>query len=173
MAYGDMYPKRMPLGYQNNNPYNDKVAQQIKSVLMKFATQREITPYNIRDARMSMQSVLWRQFSVRDFIRLLTNPFYCGVLTHNGNFYKGTHKQMISVEQFVNILRNVFDYYLREYIYTGRKTIQYMYCFSMFDTNTCRTVLGETGKRLTDKQINELRDALEEIIHRILDEGAK
>jgi site-specific DNA recombinase len=49
-----------------------------------------------------------RPIGVSSLQHLLTNPFYAGLIRHQGKLYRGTHQPLVSRTLFVRVHRSLF-----------------------------------------------------------------
>ena len=129
-----VYPSRPPLGYRNNKSERSIEIDPEKAPMAKAMFER----YGSGQLSLSaLRAELRKRFGVdlaKSYLdRLLKNPFYTGQFYWENKLYKGTHKPIISRQQF-DLVQDVFAgrnkprYGTYDFPYRGLLTCAYDNC---------------------------------------------
>jgi len=109
------FPTKAPLGYFNEPRFrtiepNIKTFNKVKSILELFAKGNH-TLTKIQDKMFSLGLVgkTGEPLHLSTIGNILTNPFYYGVFSYQGELHQGTHKPMISKKLFDKIKQAFHD----------------------------------------------------------------
>ena len=110
------WPNRPPLGYRNDpatrtikkDPERFKRVRDIFDLFLNGSSTREIwrlarEEWDLRTPRS--RSTGGRLIALSYMHKILTNPFYAGILIWNGKTYDGAHDPVVSLEEFERVQR--------------------------------------------------------------------
>ncbi|OHB14689.1 MAG: hypothetical protein A2431_00575 [Candidatus Zambryskibacteria bacterium RIFOXYC1_FULL_39_10] len=105
LARGE-WPNHAPFGYLNNKVDKSIVIDSVRAKYVKRAYELYLTSsHGFRDvARIlydeGLRTSSGKKVLISHIQRMLSNPFYCGIMLRDGKYYNGNHKPIISKSDF-------------------------------------------------------------------------
>jgi DNA invertase Pin-like site-specific DNA recombinase/ElaB/YqjD/DUF883 family membrane-anchored ribosome-binding protein len=101
-----LWPQMAPLGYLNNKETKQIYVDKEKVPLIKKAFELYATgKYTLKEIRkiinnLGLRGIKGKLLSVSNYQYLLQNPFYCGIMRYNGEYFEGKHEPIIAKKLF-------------------------------------------------------------------------
>jgi DNA invertase Pin-like site-specific DNA recombinase len=104
-------PGRPPLGYLNDREAKTIIPDPDRFPLLRKAFEHVLSGYSpaevlrLLNDKWGFRTRIFRRgggnaLYPSHFYRILSNPFYCGLLVHNGDTYIGSHEPLLSQDEF-------------------------------------------------------------------------
>ena len=129
-----IYPSRPPLGYRNNKLEHTIEVDPAKAPIAKrMFDQYASGHYSLTRLRIEIKTEFGINLAKGYLDRLLKNPFYAGQFRWEGKLYQGTHKALVSRDQFERVQavfrgHNKPRYGTHDFPYRGLLTCAYDNC---------------------------------------------
>ena len=153
-----------PLGYLNDTKTKQIYIEKEKAALIKKAFELYATgKYTLKEIRKIINNLGLRGrkrklLSVSNYQYLLQNPFYCGIMRYNGEYFEGRHEPIISkklFDQCQEVMKQKSKPKTRElkpYIYRGLFRCGECGCFITTETQKGHNYLRCTKRKIPCSQ---------------------
>jgi len=119
-----------PVGYDFKNGElitDDFEAMQVRECFKLFLQGRS-TSYIIKDFASKKWTHKWGKWSHERVSKVLRNPIYIGIISHNGEKYKGLHEQLVSEKDFYAVQEIINKNYIPRKATTEALLLGKIYC---------------------------------------------
>ena len=159
-----LWPQMAPLGYLNNKETKQIYVDKEKAPLIKKAFELYVTgKYTLKEIRkiinnLGLRGRKGKLLSVSNYQYLLQNPFYCGMMRYNGEFFEGRHEPIITKKLFDEVQEVMKQKSkpktreLKPYIYRGLFRCGECGCFITTETQKGHNYLRCTKRKIPCSQ---------------------
>jgi len=159
-----LWPQMAPLGYLNDIKTKQIYIDKEKAPLIKKAFELYATgKYTLKEIRkiinnLGLRGRKGKLLSVSNYQYLLQNPFYCGIMRYNGEFFEGKYEPIIAKKLFDQVQEVMKQKSkpktkeLKPYIYRGLFRCGECGCFITTETQKEHNYLRCTKRKIPCSQ---------------------